>query len=64
MNAKMSSLVLKSLTYLFTLLTFGTLLFLVSHILVNGLPYLKPSLFALKYTSENVSMPPATATAW
>lgn len=62
MNAKMSSLVLKSLTYLFTLLTFGTLLFLVSHILVNGLPYLKPSLFALKYTSENVSMLPALIT--
>lgn len=36
-----------------------TLLFLVGYILINGVPYLKPSLFALEYNSENVSMLPA-----
>lgn len=40
-------------------LTVATLLFLVGYILINGLPYLKPSLFALQYNSENVSMFPA-----
>lgn len=40
-------------------LTVVTLLFLVGYILINGLPYLKPSLFALRYNSENVSMFPA-----
>lgn len=40
-------------------LTVVTLLFLVGYILINGLPYLKPSLFALQYNSENVSMFPA-----
>ena len=35
------------------------LISLVGYILVKGVPNLKPSLFALKYTSENVSMMPA-----
>lgn len=39
--------------------TVVTLLFLVGYILINGLPYLKPSLFAWEYNSENVSMLPA-----
>ena len=36
-----------------------TLLFLVGYVLVTGVPNLKPSLFAWKYNSENVSMMPA-----
>lgn len=40
-------------------ITVATLLFLVGYILVTGVPNLKPSLFAWKYTSENVSMIPA-----
>lgn len=39
--------------------TVVTLFFLVGYILINGLPYLKPSLFAWEYNSENVSMLPA-----
>lgn len=35
------------------------LLFLIGYILVKGIPNLKPSLFAWKYNSENVSMMPA-----
>lgn len=40
-------------------LTVGVLLLLVGYILIKGIPNLTPSLFALKYTSENVSMLPA-----
>ena len=40
-------------------ITVATLLFLVGYVLVSGVPHLKPSLFALEYTSENVSMIPA-----
>lgn len=41
------------------LITFAVLLFLIVYILVNGIPYLKPSLFSLEYTSENASLMPA-----
>jgi len=41
------------------LLTFGVLIYIIAYILVKGLPYLTLSLFALKYTTENVSMLPA-----
>ena len=33
--------------------------FLVAYIVVRGVPNLKPSLFALQYTSDNQSMLPA-----
>lgn len=35
------------------------LLFIIAYILVKGIPYLTPSLFSLKYTTENVSLLPA-----
>lgn len=39
--------------------TVCVLVFLVSYILIRGIPYLNPGLFAWEYTSENVSMLPA-----
>ncbi len=39
--------------------TFFVLTYLIGYILVKGVPYLTPSLFAWKYNSENVSMMPA-----
>lgn len=39
--------------------TVGMLGFIIIHILVNGIPYLKPEIFAWKYTSDNCSMTPA-----
>lgn len=48
-----------ALTWSSAVLTVGTLAFLVIFIAMKGLPYLKPSLFSLKYTSENVSLLPA-----
>lgn len=35
------------------------LLFIIAYILVKGIPYLTPSLFSVKYTTENVSLLPA-----
>ena len=41
------------------IVTVGILVLLVGYILVKGIPYLKPELFAWEYNSENVSMMPA-----
>ncbi len=53
------SLVLFLLVCLSAVLTVGVLLVLVGYILIRGIPNLTPSLFALQYNSENVSMLPA-----
>ena len=53
------SLILFLLVSLAALLTFVTLLFLIGYILIKGIPYLTPELFAWEYNSENVSMMPA-----
>lgn len=45
--------------FLSVLLTTTALLFVIGYILVKGVPHLTPSLFAGKYTSENVSLMPA-----
>ena len=49
-------------TWLCATLTFLVLIFIISHIIINGAPYIQPSLFALKYNSDNVSMFPALIT--
>ena len=41
------------------LLTISSLLFLVVYILIKGIPHITASLFAWKYTTENVSLLPA-----
>jgi len=43
-------------------LTVGILLFLIGYIAVRGVPHIKPSLFALTYTTQNVSLLPALVT--
>ena len=43
-------------------LTFGILFFIIGYILFKGIPHLSPSLFNLKYTTENVSLFPAMIT--
>ena len=45
--------------YLATGITLLALFLIIWHVLSNGVPYLKPSLFAWKYTTENVSMMPS-----
>lgn len=53
------SKLLRFITYLGAAISFVVLFFLVVYILIKGVPHLKPSLFALKYTSDNVSLLPA-----
>lgn len=53
------SLVLLLLVLLAAVLTVGVLFYLVGYILIHGIPYLSPKLFAWEYNSENVSMLPA-----
>ena len=53
------SLVLRLLVTVSALITGCTLAFLLIYILVKGVPYLTPSLFAWEYNSENVSLMPA-----
>lgn len=53
------SLVLFLLVCIAALITATALLFVVGYILVKGIPHLSPSLFAWKYTTENVSLMPA-----
>ena len=53
------SFILLLLVMLSAIITFAVLLFLIAYILINGIPHIKPELFALKYTSENGSLFPA-----
>ena len=53
------SFLLLLLVLVAAVLTVGVLVFLVGYILIRGIPYLKTSLFAWTYNSDNVSMLPA-----
>lgn len=53
------SLFLMLLVTLSAAVTVLVLLFLIAYILIKGIPYLTPSLFAWEYNSENVSLMPA-----
>lgn len=53
------SLILALLTNLAMLITVLALGFILIYILMKGVPNLRPELFELKYTTENVSMLPA-----
>lgn len=53
------SFALMVLVMLAAAVTFAVLLFLIAYILWKGVPRLRPTLFALSYTSDNVSMLPA-----
>ena len=53
------SFFLRSFVYLSAILTVGVLGFLISYILINGVPHLSLDLFAWEYNSDNCSMMPA-----
>lgn len=61
-SGKIQALGLRGVVYAAAGFTFFVLLFLIGYILVRGIPYLTPSLFELKYTSDNCSMMPAILT--
>jgi len=50
---------LTATTWTFAVLTLTALMFIVGHILINGVPHLTPSLFEMRWTTENVSMMPS-----
>ncbi|MGN0494478.1 MAG: phosphate ABC transporter permease PstA [Acutalibacteraceae bacterium] len=54
-----ASFIMFILTWLAAIITVAVVVILVAYILIKGIPNLKPSLFALEYNSENVSMLPA-----
>ena len=56
---KLSSVILRAFVIGSALLTVGVLGILIFYILIKGVPYLSPELFAREYTSENCSMMPA-----
>lgn len=56
---KASAVFLKILVHMASVMTFAILLFLLAYILIKGIPHLKPELFSLNYTSDNVSLMPA-----
>ncbi|MCL1862453.1 MAG: phosphate ABC transporter permease PstA [Defluviitaleaceae bacterium] len=47
------------LTWGFAALTLISLLFIIIHVLINGIPHLTPTLFERRFTTDNVSMFPA-----
>lgn len=53
------SLILMLLVTISAAVTVLILLFLIAYILIKGIPYLTPGLFAWEYNSENVSLMPA-----
>ena len=53
------SMVMMLLVMLSAVFTFAVLIFLIAYVLIQGVPYLKPSLFSFTYSSENASLMPA-----
>lgn len=53
------SITLRFLLYIAAFFTVAVIIFIIAHILINGFPHINRSLFARKYTSENVSLIPA-----
>ena len=49
----------EALVWLSGIMTMAIMIYLVTFIVIRGVPYLKPSLFSLTYNSDNVSLMPA-----
>ena len=56
---KLTSLILRILTWSAAAITALIICFLVAYILIKGIPHINADLFALKHTTENQSMLPA-----
>lgn len=59
MKTKLSDLLLNGLMFFSVFITVGTLIYIIGFVLYKGIPYIKPSLFAFEYNSQNVSLMPA-----
>lgn len=60
----MEAKLIRFFVYFFSFLTFGSLLFVIGYIFINGIAALEPSMFAWEYTTSNVSMMPAIITTF
>lgn len=58
-NKKLSDIFLSVIMRVATIITVGLVVFIVGYILITGIPYIRPSLFSLHYTSDNVSLLPS-----
>lgn len=58
-NKKISDIILLSLTWVFAAATLSFLIMILWHIISNGIPNLRLSLFEFQFTTENQSMMPA-----
>ncbi len=58
-SRKLKNIIVRSSVYFCAALTLGVLIFMLTYILVKGIPFLRPSLFEWKYTSENCSVVPS-----
>lgn len=58
----LKSLGFKLIVMVSAIVTLSTLLIIVGYILIKGVPHITPKLFALNYTTENVSLFPAIIT--
>lgn len=56
---KTKSKIFKTFVYTAAALTFAILIFIIADLFIKGIPYIKPEMFALKYSSSNLSMMPA-----
>ena len=56
---KPGSLIMLILIMLAAAITVGIMVYLVTYIVIRGVPYINADLFAWKYNSDNVSMTPA-----
>lgn len=59
---KLLDRVLLALVWFSAGVTFFVLVFMIGYILIKGVPFITPSLFAFKYNTENVSLFPALVT--
>jgi len=55
----LKSMITKGFVYAAAIVTFGVLVYLIGYVFAKGIAYVRPSLFAWNYNSENVSLMPA-----
>ena len=56
---KTTDFILFILTWLSIVITVAVLVFIIGYVLINGIPYIRPSLFAVQFTTQNQSLFPA-----
>lgn len=56
---RLKSSILRIVVYIGTIMTFAILAFILFDLFIKGVPHLKLEMFALKYSSKNLSMMPA-----